>query len=82
MVILNFIALWIIAKSYYDISNINNFIVQASQYKPWFYKGYWLVLVTISWMLVIPILRILARSALVRWINLSMLSIPFLLRAL
>lgn len=44
MVILNFIALWTIVKSYYDMSGISTFIIQASQYKPWFFKGYLLIL--------------------------------------
>lgn len=43
MVLLNFIALWVIAKSYYDISSFNSFIMQASQYKPEIYKGSFLI---------------------------------------
>ncbi len=39
MVVLNFIGLWIISKTYFDLGNFNNFIIQVSQYKPWFFKG-------------------------------------------
>jgi 4-amino-4-deoxy-L-arabinose transferase-like glycosyltransferase len=55
MILLNFIALWIIVGTYYDISNINNFIVQASQYKPWFYKGYGLILIFIIYLFLLII---------------------------
>jgi len=41
-VILNFIALYTIAKSYYDVTSFKSFIIQASQYKPFFAKGWWL----------------------------------------
>lgn len=39
MIVLNFIAIWTIAKSYYDLSSVNNFIIQVSQYKPVIFKG-------------------------------------------
>ena len=41
-IILNNIALYTMADSYYLTSNYNNFIIQASQYKPFFAKGMWL----------------------------------------
>jgi hypothetical protein len=40
-IILNFIALHTMAGSYYDLSSYKTFIIQASQYKPWFAKGMW-----------------------------------------
>lgn len=39
MVLLNFIALIIVAGGYYDLSSFNTFIIQASQYKPIIFKG-------------------------------------------
>ncbi len=42
MAILNMIALWTIASSYYDLSSFTSFITQASQYKPLIFKGMWL----------------------------------------
>lgn len=44
MIVLNFIAIWTIAKSYYDLSSIQTALNQISQYKPWFFKGYMLIL--------------------------------------
>lgn len=42
MISLYFYALYTIAKTYYDISNFGNFLLQASQYKPWFFKDVYL----------------------------------------
>ena len=39
---LNLIALHTVAASYYDLSSLKTFIIQASQYKPFFAKGFWL----------------------------------------
>lgn len=39
MIVLNIYALYTIAKTYYFVLPINTFIIQASQYKPWFFKG-------------------------------------------
>ena len=39
MVIFHWYALLVVSASYYDLSSIRMFIVQASQYKPWFFKG-------------------------------------------
>lgn len=33
--------LWRLITSYYDVSSVQSFIMQASQYKPWFAKGQW-----------------------------------------
>jgi len=41
-IVLNFIALYTILNSYYDTSSFKTFIIQASQYKPFFAKGWWL----------------------------------------
>jgi hypothetical protein len=41
-VILNLIALYVVAGSYYDLNSFKTFIIQASQYKPWFAKGMFL----------------------------------------
>lgn len=41
LVLLNFVALWTIAKTYYDMTNFGNFVNQASQYKVGIFKGGW-----------------------------------------
>lgn len=33
--------IWRLITSYYDVSSVQTFITQASQYKPWFAKGGW-----------------------------------------
>lgn len=38
MLIFNWYSLWFVASSYYDSSNLNIFLLEASQYKPWFIK--------------------------------------------
>lgn len=38
MIIFNWYSLWFVASSYYEPSNIKTFFLQASQYKPWFFK--------------------------------------------
>ncbi len=43
MILLNFFSLFIIARTYYDLWPISKFVVQVSQYKPWFFKGVCLV---------------------------------------
>lgn len=43
MIFLNFVAIWILSVSYYDLSSFNTFIIQSSQYKPIFFKGYFLI---------------------------------------
>ncbi len=44
MIILNFITAFILAKSYYDLSDVNVFLTQLSQYKPIFFKGNLIIL--------------------------------------
>ena len=41
---LNWIAFYTVVSSYYDTSSLNTFIIQASQYKPFFAKGWWLII--------------------------------------
>ncbi len=55
-IFLNFIALYTVTSSYYDISNLKIFIIQASQYKPFFAKGWWLVSTLILYLVVIIVL--------------------------
>lgn len=40
---LNWIAFYWVTASYYDADSFKNFIIQASQYKPDFAKGWWLI---------------------------------------
>ncbi len=46
----SFAFFWVIG-SYYDLSNFRKFIIQASQYKPWFAKGYYLVVLLAVYLL-------------------------------
>lgn len=39
MICLNLYAYFLVTSTYYDTSSINSFIIQVSQYKPWFIKG-------------------------------------------
>lgn len=39
MISLNFFALYMVASTYYDTSSVKSFLVQVSQYKPWFVKN-------------------------------------------
>jgi len=41
---LNWIAFYWVVASYYDTSSFKTFIIQASQYKPFFGKGWWLII--------------------------------------
>ncbi len=64
IVILNFVGIWTIAKSYYDLSSINNFITQVSQYKPWYFKGERLINLFIVYGISLTLfLRLLIKSA-------------------
>lgn len=47
-VFLQWLAIYTVAKSYYEVTNLSAFFIQASQYKPWFAKGWWLVIVLIG----------------------------------
>lgn len=59
----NQLAFYHLAHSYYDTSNLNLFIDQASQYKPWFAKGLFLetLLVIYGIFLVVYIFQLIAR---------------------
>lgn len=39
MAIFHWYSLWFVSSSYYDLSNLQTFFLQASQYKPWFFKA-------------------------------------------
>jgi len=39
--ILHNIGLYVVSNSYYDTETLFNFIIQASQYKPYIFKGWW-----------------------------------------
>ena len=41
---LNWIGFYTVVSSYYDTSSFKAFIIQASQYKPFFAKGWWLII--------------------------------------
>lgn len=55
IVLLNFYALYTVAKAYYTLWPISTFIIQVSQYKPWFLKGFWLVGLLIIYLITIGI---------------------------
>jgi hypothetical protein len=59
----NQLAFYHLANSYYDMSSLNLFINQASQYKPWFAKGLFLetVLVAYGIFLVVYIFQLITR---------------------
>ncbi len=65
-VFLQLIGLHTVAKAYYDLSTFRNFIIQASQYKPWFAKGiflssslviYFILMIILIWQLTRFILK-------------------------
>lgn len=43
-IILNFIGLHTVAKSYYDLSSVSTFLIQLSQYKPIYFKTPWVLI--------------------------------------
>lgn len=45
MIIANDFSLFYVASSYYDVSNLKTFMIQASQYKPTIVKGYPILLI-------------------------------------
>lgn len=53
MIFLNFIALYTVSVTYYNLNSFNVFIKQVSQYKPWFVKGPVLFLVFILLLLAV-----------------------------
>jgi hypothetical protein len=58
MIILNFIGLFTLANSYYDLSSFQAFLIQISQYKPFFYKGFSFVFLGIIYLLLISTLLV------------------------
>ena len=50
MVLLNFIGLYTLTNSHYDLSNLKNFLTQVSQYKPYLYKSPFLVFLSIIYL--------------------------------
>lgn len=51
MILLNFFALYVVSRTYYDLSSLQTFIIQASQYKPWFFKGTYLSILFIVYLI-------------------------------
>ncbi len=47
----NCFVFFLLVTSYYDSHSFQKFILQASQYKPWFAKGYWLVALLVGYVL-------------------------------
>jgi len=61
--ILQFIGLFVVAKSYYDLNSLSNFIIEVSQYKSAIFKGdWWLVWLGLYLLSQIIILTILLKS--------------------
>jgi hypothetical protein len=56
--ILNWIALYWLTASYYDTGSLKIFIIQASQYKPFFAKGWWLILALTLYLIVFIIFSV------------------------
>lgn len=52
-VVFNFYALFKISATYYSINSLHEFIIQASQYKPWFLKGNMLVFLMLLYIIVL-----------------------------
>src|SRR3989344_1641904 len=50
-IVLNGIALYWLSASYYDTTSFKSFIIQASQYKPFFAKGWWLAAALLIYLL-------------------------------
>lgn len=51
MVLLNGYGLWTVIQAYYDTGSVNTVMLQASQYKPWFLKGLFLVSIVVCYVL-------------------------------
>ena len=56
-IIFNLFGLFTVSKSYYNVANFQAFILQASQYKPWFAKGNWLI--TILFLFIISLVLLI-----------------------
>lgn len=55
MIIFNFYAFYLVASIYYDTSNLSKFILQASQYKPWFLKDGFLITYLLGYLIILII---------------------------
>ncbi|PIP33134.1 hypothetical protein COV53_04540 [Candidatus Gottesmanbacteria bacterium CG11_big_fil_rev_8_21_14_0_20_37_11] len=44
MLMLNYFGLYTVANTYYNVSSFSIFLMQVSQYKPWFMKGYFIII--------------------------------------
>lgn len=51
MITFNIFALQLIASTYFDVSSIGTFLQEVSQYKPWFLKGFGIVLLFLGYFL-------------------------------
>lgn len=51
MVVLNFVALTTVFSSYYPVQNFSQAIAFISQYKPWFFKGNWFIILSMAYLL-------------------------------
>jgi len=58
MIFLNLYGLYTVAKTYYDLSSLSTFIIQASQYKPWFLKGIYLCILILIYFMTITVFLI------------------------
>lgn len=47
MLFLHWYAVFLVVQSYYDLSSLAIFVIQASQYKPWYFKGIFLITILI-----------------------------------
>jgi len=50
-IFLNLAALYTVTNSYYNTTSLKTFIIQASQYKPFFAKGWWLITALILYLI-------------------------------
>lgn len=67
MIVFNIYGFYTLANSYYDLSSIPIFIIQASQYKPWFIKGDGMILIfftaiIINSIFIVSLLRVKANK--------------------
>lgn len=64
MIIFNDLSLFHVSSSYYDTSTLSTFLIQASQYKPLFFKGNMIILIlAISFALQLSLIVLLAKYA-------------------
>ncbi len=58
MILLNFYAIFEIAKSYYSFSSLKEFIFEFSQYKPQFFKGINIIIIALLYLIVLLVFLI------------------------